>query len=166
MKKFTFTLLFVMGCFFSLQAQDQKRVGALLAYGSEIESLGIGLNAEFPAMENLTIAPSIIYYLPQKEFGISVNWLEVNANANYYFISDEKMSVYALGGINYSSISASTDGGLGMGSYKASEGRLGLNLGGGINIETGGNLIPFGELKYVLIQGGQLVIGAGIKYTL
>lgn len=51
---------------FSTQAQEKARIGGFLAYGTEIENLGIGVNAEFPIIENLTILPSLIYYLPKK----------------------------------------------------------------------------------------------------
>ncbi len=167
MKKTVVSMIFILGIFCTTQAQEDTRIGAFLAYGSEIENLGIGANAEFPIVENLTISPSIIYYLPKEEFGIKINWLEVNANANYYFVSSEAIDVYALGGLNYSSVKVSYDGDTFFGeSYSASDGRFGLNLGGGINIETGGSIVPFAELKYVLIDGGQLVAAAGVKFNL
>jgi|TARA_R110000850_G_scaffold150497_1_gene273315 opacity protein-like surface antigen len=167
MKKTVVSMMFILGLFFTAQAQEDTRIGAFLAYGTEIENIGVGANAEFPVVENLTISPSLIYYFPKDEFGIKINWLEVNANANYYFVSNESMGVYALGGLNYSSVKISYDGDSIFGeSYSASDGRFGLNLGGGINIETGGSIVPFAELKYVLIDGGQLVAGAGVKFNI
>lgn len=154
-----------LGFIFSTQAQEETRIGGFLAYGTEIKNVGIGVNAEFPIIENLTISPGFIYYLPKKEYGIKVNWFEVNANANYYFISQDNMSVYGLGGLNYSSVKVSVDA-TWMGNYSASDGRFGLNLGGGINFKIGGSLIPFAELKYVIIDGGQLVAGAGVKFNI
>lgn len=52
-------------------------------------------------MNKLTISPSFIYYLPKDTYGFKMNWFEVNANANYYFIDQSILSVYALGGLNY-----------------------------------------------------------------
>ena len=156
-----------LGFAFSTQAQENTRIGGFLAYGTEIENIGIGANAEFPIMENLTISPSFIYYLPKEEYGMTMNWFEVNANANYYFVSQDNMSVYALGGLNYSSVKVSFDDDYGiLGNYSESDGRFGLNLGGGINFKIGGNITPFAELKYVIIDGGQLVAGAGVKFNL
>lgn len=156
-----------LGFAFSAQAQENTRIGGFLAYGTEIENIGIGANAEFPIMENLTISPSFIYYLPKKEYMVRVNWFEVNANANYYFVNQDNMSVYALGGLNYSSVKVSFDDDYGIfGNYSDSDGRFGLNLGGGINFKIGGNITPFAELKYVIIDGGQLVAGAGVKFNI
>ena len=153
-----------LGFAFSAQAQENTRIGGFLAYGTEIENIGIGANAEFPLIENLTISPSLIYYLPKKEYGVKMNWFEVNANANYYFANHDDMSVYALGGLNYSSVKVSFDEAW-LGSYSSSDGRFGLNLGGGINLNIGG-ITPFAELKYVIIDGGQLVASAGVKFNL
>lgn len=167
MKKTALFIAFMVGMLTTLQAQEETKIGALVAYGSEIESIGIGVNAEFPIMENLTISPSFIYYLPNEEYGFKMNWMEFNANANYYFVSEENLGVYALGGLNYSSIKVSYDGDLGFGeSYSASDGRLGLNLGAGANFNIGGSIVPFAELKYVVIDGGQLVAAAGVKFSL
>src|SRR5690554_7669165 len=99
MKKIMVTLCMVTFSFLSVNAQEDTRLGAMLAYGTEIENIGIGANAEFPIIENLTISPSLIYYLPKEEYGMKMNWFEVNANANYYFVSQDNMSVYALGGL-------------------------------------------------------------------
>lgn len=156
-----------LGFAFSAQAQENTRIGGFLAYGTEIENIGIGANAEFPIMENLTISPSFIYYLPKKEYMVRVNWFEVNANANYYFVNQDNMSVYALGGLSYNSVKVSFDDDYGIfGNYSDSDGRFGLNLGGGINFKIGGNITPFAELKYVIIDGGQLVAGAGVKFNI
>mgnify|MGYP006195277267 CR=1 FL=1 len=149
---------------FSTQAQEETRIGGFLAYGTEIENIGIGANAEFPIIENLAISPSFIYYLPKNEYGFKINWFEVNANANYYFVNQNNMSIYGLGGLNYSSVKVSFDEEW-LGGNSTSDGRFGLNLGGGINFTMGWG-IPFAELKYVIIDGGQLVAGAGVKFNL
>ena len=158
--------------FFSktLNAQEiETRIGAMLAYGTEIENIGIGANAEFGIMDKLSISPSFIYYLPKEEGPIKVTWFEFNANANYYFIQDEKLDVYGLGGLNYTNVNVKFDtnafGGFG-GNASGSDGRIGLNLGGGANLNSGGNISPFAELKYVIIDGGQLVIAAGVKFKI
>lgn len=148
---------------YSVNAQENTRIGALLAYGTEIESIGIGVNAEFPVLENLTISPSVIYYLPKEESGFKMNWIEVNANANYYFVTQDNLGVYAIGGLNYSHVKLEYDTSFAF--ADVSDGRFGLNLGAGANFELGG-ITPFAELKYVIIDGGQLVIGGGVKFNL
>src|SRR5690606_37520367 len=95
------TLLF--GGIFASSAQVDTRIGGMLAYGTEIKNLGIGVNAEFGVMEKLSISPSFIYYLPKDESGIKINWFEFNGNANYYFMQGNT-DVYGLAGLNYTSI--------------------------------------------------------------
>ena len=96
-----------------------------------------------------------------------MTWFELNANANYYFVQDDQFDFYGLGGLNYSSVNVKYDdsafGGYGA---SASDGRMGLNLGVGGNLNTSGNIIPFAELKYVIIDGGQLVIAAGVRFNI
>lgn len=152
---------------FSINAQTETRIGGFLAYGTEIENLGIGANAEFPIIEKMTISPSFIFYLPKDETGIKINWFEVNANANYYFLDEEKIAVYGLAGLNYSSVKVKYDDELSfLDDYSSSDGRFGLNLGGGANFDIGSSITPFAELKYVIIDGGQLVLAAGVKFNI
>lgn len=167
----TLSLLFIG--LFSNHAQAQvidTRIGGMLAYGTEIENLGIGVNAEFGIADKISISPSLIYYLPKSYGPTKMNWLEVNANANYYFLNDDKFDVYGLAGLNYSSISVKYDGpsfGGVDGNFKGSDGRFGLNLGAGANMHlSNDNIMPFAELKYVIIDGGQLVIAAGVKFKI
>ncbi len=159
------TLIVVLHFGYNAQAQEDTRIGAFLAYGTEIENVGIGANAEFPILENFTISPSFIYYFPKEEIGIKINWFELNANLNYYFVDQDDISAYALGGLNYSSVKVTFDQPW-LGSFSNSDGRIGLNLGGGINFKISDNIIPFAEIKYVIIDGGQLVAGAGVKFNL
>lgn len=169
MKKKLFILaVFIFGGISISSAQIDTRLGAMLAYGTEIKNPGIGVNAEFGVMEKLSISPSFIYYFPKDESGVKINWWEINANANYYFLQGNT-DVYGLAGLNYSSIKVDldipdnpffdVDG-------SASDGRFGLNIGGGANFNIGSAIMPFAELKYVIIDGGQLVISGGVKFTL
>ncbi|MFD2696853.1 outer membrane protein [Mesonia sediminis] len=166
-KQLFFLSLFTILVSSSLLAQKNTKIGAFMAYGSEIENLGLGLNAEFDLTEKLALSPSFIYYLPKDEYGFKANWWELNADAHYYFLQEEQINVYGLGGLNYSHIKVSYENAWGYGGdYSASDGRFGLNLGGGINFNLNEKWLPFAEIKYVLIDDGQLVLGAGIKYVI
>lgn len=154
----------------SSTGSENLSIGGLLAYGTEIENLGIGVNAEFGITENLRISPSFIYYLPTDHGIIKTNWFELNANANYYFVQDDKFDFFGLGGLNYSSVNVKYNGpdigGLSK-SIGGSDGRFGLNLGAGANLHlSNDNITPFAELKYVIIDGGQLVIAAGVRFKI
>lgn len=141
-------------------AQSENRFGVMLAYGSEIENVGLGITADFPVAEKLTLAPSFIYYFP-KDYGTGdLNWWELNADANYYLVDDENIGFYGLAGLNYSHVSY--DSGYG----DSSDGELGLNLGVGANFIIDSSVTPFAQVKYVIIDGGQVVIGAGVRFRI
>jgi outer membrane protein X len=164
MKKKIFMAALAFSGIFIASAQTETRIGGMLAYGTEIENLGIGANAEFGITEKLSISPGFIFYLPKDEYGIDITWWEINANANYYFM-EGNTDVYGLAGLNYTSVKISYpdnpffDG-------DVSDGRFGLNIGGGANFHIGSSILPFAELKYVIIDGGQLVLAAGVKFSL
>ncbi|SHF57782.1 outer membrane protein X [Salegentibacter echinorum] len=173
MKKqlFIFTLSIMSIGLFTKSAEAQEidtRIGAMLAYGTEIENVGIGANAEFGVMDRLSISPSFIYYFPKSEGPIKVNWFEINGNANYYLLQDEGFQLYGLAGLNYTNVKVKYDGPTGDYGYNfsGSDGRFGLNLGAGANLNLEGNITPFAELKYVIIDDGQLVLAAGVRFRI
>lgn len=163
------SVLFISFLSIGTHAQEETRIGGFLAYGSEIENIGIGANAEFPIIENLTIAPSLIYYFPKEQYGIKMSWFEINANVNYYLLSQENLGVYGMGGLNFSSVKVTYDfddvWGFGDNS-SSTDSRIGLNLGAGANLTINAGLIPFAEMKYVIIDGGQFVAAAGVRFKL
>src|SRR5690606_16297649 len=166
-KKIIAALSIVTFSYLSVNAQESTRIGGFLAFGSEIETIGFGANAEFPIMENLTISPGFIFYLPKDEVYVKMTIFELNANANYYFINDDTFGIYGLAGLNYTNVKVRVeDFGFGLGDTSSNEGKFGLNLGGGANFNLGKNWMPFAELKYVLSDYDQLVFLAGVKFNL
>lgn len=96
-----------MFCFFTsfmAKAQEDTRIGGFLAYGTEIKAVGFGANTEFPIIKNLTIAPSLIYYLPKDEDIIKITIFEINGNANFYFANNDKISFHGLARLKYTSV--------------------------------------------------------------
>ena len=167
MKKKMLLIVSLFICSFAW-AQDEKKVGGLLAFGTEIESAGIGLNAEFPiaAVSKLSIAPSFIFYFPKTNSFIKTTLWELNINANYYFTSNDKVSLYGIGGLNYTTVKVKTDfSSIGYGEGSASDSSVGLNLGAGANFIVGKTFVPFAELKYTLGDFDQLVLAAGVKFN-
>lgn len=157
--------LFVCSCAW---AQDEKKIGGFLAYGTEIESLGIGINAEFPiaSVSQLSIAPSFIFYFPKSDSFVKTTLWELNANANYYFSKTEKTGFYGIGGLNYTSVKVKTDlSSLGFGEISGSDSSIGLNLGAGANFIVGKSFVPFAELKYTIGDFDQLVLSGGLKFN-
>jgi len=140
--------------FMAFSAQSQSRFGVGLAYGSEIESIGIGANAEFNAGGRINIAPSFIYYFENN----NTTWWEANGNINYVF-SQSSATVYGIAGLNLTGVSVDL-GPLG----DASDTELGVNIGIGSNFNTGGSVTPFAEAKYVLGNADQLSLFGGVRF--
>ncbi len=157
MKKTTILLAFTLALLLSVSTTfAQSRVGGGLAYGTEVESLGIGINGEFSATDKINIAPSFIYYFGDD----NVSWWEVNGNINYIF-SESSATVYGITGLNLTGITVD------LGPFgDASDTEVGLNIGIGSNFDTGGSIMPFAEAKYVLGNADQLSLFGGVRFTL
>ncbi len=143
--------------------QGQTRLGVQLGFGTEIESLGIGVRGDYAVTDNLLIAPDIMYFFPDDDFGIDVNWFDINLNANYIFeVSNPDVFPYLLAGFNIAIISV--DFGDIPGFTDTDETEVGFNLGGGADFLVG-NIVIFGELRYA-VGNDQLVLGGGLKFPL
>lgn len=152
----------------------QLGVGAGLAFGTEIETLGIQVGATYSLVDNLRLAADVIYFFPKTEgsgdFETDLKWLEFNGNLHYVFYEEITMNAYGLAGLNYSRLSIDEpssdipgDGPLGSITYSESE--FGLNLGIGYMYNL--NLAWFfAEAKYVVSDFDQLSIVAGLRIPL
>jgi outer membrane immunogenic protein len=162
MKKQFFAMALVAFVLSAGSAVAQTKVGAFLGYGTEVEQLGIGGIAEFALNDRWAISPSLLFYFPEKNGNVKASFFEFNANANYYFLSQNSVNLYGLGGINYFRVkvkNTDTDD-----SVTGDE--VGVNLGIGANFNTSSNIIPFGEIKFVLGDADQLALFFGVKFKL
>lgn len=135
----------------STQAQDIKAGGGL-AYGSEVEAIGIQVGGVYNITEEVSGAADLIIFFPD-----NYDWWTLNINGHYEFHDENNMRVYGLAGLNY----ATWEFDSGQGSFSNSE--LGLNLGGGAEMGLDFANI-YGELKYILGDADQLVISAGLRF--
>jgi len=149
-----------------LFAQDSKRIGGQLIYGTNINTIGIGAIAEFPIADRMVISPSFSFYFPKNSGSVKTNAFELNGNLNYTFIDENDIVFYGIGGLNFTNYSVKFDltGIPGGADYSASSGNIGLNLGAGANFDIGKNFLPFGEIKYIIGNFDRLVLAAGIKF--
>ncbi len=178
-KKLILSICLLALTFLTQKTNAQTTVGGGIAYGTEIENMGINLTGQYFIKDNLAIAASFTYYFP-KDFGadlsiggedFKIKWYEINANANYYFNMEGNIKAYALGGLNMSIISIPTFniGGVfggGTGVKNVSSSKIGLNIGAGADFNLGKNITPFAQLKYVLSDFDQLQILAGVRFNL
>ncbi|MDO5608785.1 MAG: outer membrane beta-barrel protein [Capnocytophaga sp.] len=148
--------------------QAQTKAGIHFGYGTEIKKAGLGVNAEFGITDKIAIAPDFTYYLTEKTTYVKVSMWEINANGHYYFLDKDAFKVFGLGGVNYAQSSVKFDhplgGMLGVSGTSASEGKIGLNLGGGATYDLSESIQAFSTLKYSLGSTDQLVLYAGARY--
>ncbi|MEO1050705.1 MAG: outer membrane beta-barrel protein [Bacteroidota bacterium] len=162
------SLLFVAS-FTEVKAQD-KNVGGIFGFGTEIETPALGVNGEYFVTSNIAIAPSFIYYFPNSNNGflgteITVTWWELNANANFYFAEEGIAEFYGIGGINYTNARVKIES-PSNGESTTSNGEIGLNIGAGANFDINQNFKLFAELKYVIGDADQLGIFVGARFPL
>lgn len=148
-----------MGITFALHtnamAQNEFSVGGGIAYGTEVEAIGVQGGATYSFTEEIRGAADVIIFFPD-----GFDWWELNLNGQYQFYSEESISVYGLAGINYATISVDFPGG-----GSASDSEAGLNLGGGAEFGLDfANL--YTELKFVLGNADQLALSAGLRFPI
>ena len=144
----------------SAQAGD-KAVGAQLVFGSETNSIGVGVKGQYYFTDQIRGEASFDYFLKNK--GISM-W-DINANVHYLFDVANKVKVYPLAGLGYTNWSYKYEY-PGHSVIEGSDGRLAINLGGGAEYELTKDLSVNAELKYQIVSNNysQLVLGVGVAY--
>lgn len=150
-------------------AYDLKAGGGLV-YGTEIENLGLQINGYYrlPMNDQIFAGADLTYFLPDTESfsggESSFRIIALNFNGQYHFFQDESLGAYGLAGINYAMLrsSADYDDANNQFDYSDTNSEIGLNLGGGVEYQVDFGMI-YGELKFVLSDFDQLVIGAGVR---
>ena len=151
----------------SAQAGD-KALGAQLLFGSKTNNIGLGVKGQYYFTDQIRGEASFDYFL--KNQGVSM-W-DINANVHYLFDVANKVKVYPLAGLGYTNWSYTNDvividenGNKRTTEFKGSDGRLAINLGGGVEYELTKNLSVNAELKYQIISNySQLALGMGVAY--
>lgn len=143
----------VMGCACAWAQKGQMAAGVNLLYGTEINSVGLGVKFQYGILERLRGEGSFNYYFRNNGFHM---W-DINANAHYLFPITEKFKAYPLAGLtvvnkSYSRIDDSVT-------------RFGLNLGGGCEYDVTSNIAVNFEFKYSIVSTiDQAVLGVGAVY--
>ena len=143
-------------------ATAQIQLGGGLAYGTEIENIGIQVGGTYAINDEIRAAADIVYYFTGEDVpGVDFNWLEINANGHYMFVDEEDLDFYALGGINFTRLSYDFPNNEFF-DLDDSQTEVGLNVGAGLEYAVNfGNL--YAEVKYVLSDADQLVLSGGVR---
>lgn len=164
MKKFILSYLMISGV--ALTANAQFKAGIHFGYGTEIERPAIGVNAEFNLMEKLSLAPDFTYYFTEKISYVTTNLWELNLNAHYYFLGQDKFKVFGLGGLNYAHYNVKSEIDIPFFGVNtaASDGKIGFNIGGGATYQLIEKLEAFSTIKYTVSSTDQAVFYVGARY--
>ncbi|MCF8379829.1 MAG: hypothetical protein K9H49_09645 [Bacteroidales bacterium] len=162
MKKLINALLIVMILFSFSEINAQMSGGAGVAYGTNINNIGLSLNGKYEFNETLSAAPSFTYFF-KKDF---ITWSALDLDVNYQLSLLENIgSLYAIGGLNMTFFKIKYDydfgdlGGVYDGSVTGSN--AGLNLGLGLIVPAGEKMSVAPEIK--LTVGGANYLRAGAK---
>ena len=152
----------------------QNQLGVSTVYGTEIETLGIGLRGVIIANENFSFVPEVVAFLPKEQeltidgnqFGeATTNMILFNADVHYTFdVYIKNLEIYALAGFNYTEVNNDVEGfdSNEIDFFQLQESGLGANLGGGLRYAISNNLFLFAESKYTINDINQTVFNLGI----
>jgi len=153
---FIFSALCAIVFLFNQNAHAQKRIGGGLAWGSEVEELGIAVNGEVFILDKLAIAPQFIFFFTEE----NLTWWEIDGDVHFFPIPGNS-EFYALGGINITRVEVD------LGNFgEVGDTEAGLNLGAGYNFKITGPVVPFAEVKFIVSDADQLVLSGGVRVGL
>lgn len=156
----------------SLNASAQKgeqNIGVHVLYGTDAKNIGLGAKYQYNVTDAVRLEAVGDYYLKKEGFSM----FDINLNAHYLFPVSDKVTLYPLVGINYTSWKQ--DDYIDLGDYESdgesngdiSDSSIGLNIGGGVQYKLTNHIRIGAELKYQTITGyNSAIIGIGATFTL
>lgn len=163
MKKVLVILIVFFFAITTVSAQDQTgrfSFAGNINYGTKVESLGIGLRAQYGFGEHLRASGEYKYYIDRHNLSA---W-GTNMDGHYVFGASETVSLYPIVGLNFTRWTYDA-GRSNLEGPKYSDNRLGANLGfGGQVVLTDHTYIQI-EAKEALIKDySQFVVSVGFMY--
>lgn len=145
---------------------SRLRAGAGLLYATDIDNIGLNINGAYGFTDNWEGALAFSHIF--KKNSVTYNVLDLDGHYVFYQ-QDEKFNVFGLAGLGFTfwKISVpSVDLGYGFSTPGISSNgtEVGLNLGVGANYKLSDkfNLAP--EIRYTIMDGSYLRIGASLQY--
>ena len=149
-------MFFIMGSAFAQKGIQAASVH--LSYGTEIESFGIGIKYQYNITDNIRLEPSMNYFFENN----GIDQFDINANAHYLFPMASNVRIYPLAGLTFARWSFPQ---LIGGKFSNDATRLGINFGGGAEMDITDKLMLNFELKYQFVNDfDQAIFNFGIAY--
>ncbi|MDR2652551.1 MAG: porin family protein [Prevotellaceae bacterium] len=150
-------MLLLLVSVISLSSFAQKgtmAVGVNLSYPMEFKTVGIGARFNYSFTDQIRISPALNYYVEKDGF----SGLEITADVHYLFNVADKISVYPLVGLHYTTMKEKDNLGIEWGwdtdredTYEGSSLstiEIGFDIGGGVGYNLTDNFTLGLELKY------------------
>ena len=160
-----FCALMSLGAF--AQEKGDIAAGVNVSYGTEISSVGIGVEGQYSITNKIRAELGFDYFL-KKDY--TKMW-DLNLNFQYLFPLGDKFDIYPFVGVTYTNWSLDWDIDDEWAEYydydsgSSSEGKFGVNIGCGAQYDLSEKLVLSAELKYQIISDfDQFVIGVGLAY--
>lgn len=162
MKKLILLASLTLIIFFSANAQTGFKFGG--SYGFEIEKMGLQFGGQYGVTPKVDVAGGLTFFFPDKytiagEEHKTSFWM-IDIDGHYNFGVADGLTAYPLAGLNFTT-SKEKGGG-----NSDSHTEFGVNIGAGAQFRLADPLAAFLELKYILGDADQGVLGFGIYYTL
>ena len=174
----TFIILAVVFSFSVNESKAQMSAGGGVWYGTNINTVGFSVNGKYQFDESWSADPAFTYFL--KKDGLT--WMSLDLDANYIITEiDNVGSLYGIGGLNVTFFNFKIDynfeeytiqtksatvydpyGSINGTSISGSN--FGVNLGIGLKIPVGESMAVAPEIRYTIIDGGYLRIGAKFMF--
>ena len=138
---------------FGASSLSALELGVGFKYGSEIEELGLQVNAVFPITKALRVAPDIAYYFVEGD----TTYMTFNLNLQYCFLAKDAIAVYGLAGLQLAYMDND---------FFGSDSALGLNLGAGVQYNFTAKVGLFVEAKYTISDWDQFALAFGVRFKL
>jgi hypothetical protein len=165
MKKVFTTLVFIIPLFLLSQSsafaqvKGKSKVGLGLLYGDEPEAVGLQITGTYRINQHVGFAPDVSIYFPKGNHTVYDGYWAINFNGHYIFAQAVPYQVYALAGLNISTVNY-------VGYYNRDhDTRLGINLGLGAEYHLQ-YFSLYGEIKYIVSDLNQVVLGVGVRVPL
>jgi len=158
MKKLYFIAIVALALFTTSNINAQYKVGGGLVYGSDINNIGISVNAGYNFTENWVGEADFTYFFKNN----MVKFSALDFDANYIL----DMGLYPIAGINLTFVGIDIPE-MDLGEYgsfggtSASSTEFGINIGVGYNVSISDVLVLSPEMRYTL--GGANYFRAGVK---
>ena len=147
----------------------QVDIGAQGSWGDESHfGVGARLTIGIPtAAVPIAVIGSFDWFFPSQPTGIDLTYWEANGNVVFLFpIRDPRFKPYGGLGLNVARSEAKVDPAVGLPVTQSSEEtNLGLNLLMGALLDVG-KLKPYGEARFQIEGGKQLVLTAGVNFQI